>query len=95
MDRKFTLLFGLTLAVIYQPVSQAMSKSTCDPLLVAREYVAKHFPSFDVTRFKPVISEQGSVVEVTYELPSEMLGGVPIIVVDRKTCKVIRASHSQ
>lgn len=75
-------------------MSQAMSQP-CDVLKVAQEYIAKHFPSFDVTKFKSIISEQGSMAEVTYELPRGMLGGVPIILVDKKTCRVIKASHSQ
>ena len=88
-------LFGLTLAAIFETVSLAMSQPSCDVLQVAQEYIAKRFPSFDVTRFKPVISEQGSFTEVTYELPKGTLGGVPIMVVDRKTCRVIKAIHSQ
>lgn len=89
------VLFALSLAATLETMSQAMSKPSCDVLLVAQEYIAKHYPSFDVAKFKSVVSEQGSLAEVTYELPTGMLGGVPIIVVDKRTCKVIRALHSQ
>jgi NTF2 fold immunity protein len=74
---------------------KVMSKLKCDPLSVAEAYVAKKFPSSDSNGLKRVISENGNFWQLTYRLPANMLGGVPIITVDMRTCKVVRAVHTQ
>jgi hypothetical protein len=73
----------------------SMSQPKCDPLTVAKEYIAKRYPSFDPTGKKLVISETSTQWQITYELPPHMLGGVPIITVEKRTCTIIRAEHTQ
>ena len=72
-----------------------MSQPKCDMLRLAREYISKRYPSFDAAGLEPIISESENLWELTYELPRGTLGGAPIITVDKRTCKVIRAQHSQ
>lgn len=72
-----------------------MAQSKCDPLSVARQYIEKRYPAFDPTGLKPVISDDGDLWKLTYELPPNMLGGVPIVTIDKRTCTVIRAEHTQ
>lgn len=76
-------------------MSQAMSQPKCDFLVVAREYIAKRYPTFDAAGLEPVVSETEKFWEITYELPKGTLGGAPVITIDKQTCKVVRAQHSQ
>jgi hypothetical protein len=52
-------------------------------------------PLFDPAGLKQVISERDDFWELTYELPEGMLGGAPIIIIDKRTCVIIRARHTQ
>jgi len=72
-----------------------MAQPVCDPLKVALDYIATRFPHFQSTGLKRVISEQDNLWELTYELPEDTLGGVPIITIDTRTCTIVRAIHTQ
>ena len=72
-----------------------MSKPKCDIAKVAEEYIAKRYPFFDATGMKLVISETENRWEVTYKLPEDMLGGAPVIDIDKRTCAVVRAQLTQ
>lgn len=76
-------------------LNQAMSQANCDVLKIAHEYIASRYPSFDAAGLTPVISEQGNLWRLTYELPRGTLGGVPIITIDKRTCRVVQAEHTQ
>ena len=75
--------------------NEAMAQPVCDPLKTALEYIAKRYPNFDSAGLKPVISEQDNLWELTYQLPEDTLGGVPIITIDKRTCTVVHAIHTQ
>ena len=92
----FKLLAGIAAVAVFEMVvNQVMSQPKCDPSRVAQEYIADRFPSFDPAGLKLVISETRNLWEVTYELPKGMLGGAPIITIDKRTCTVVRAEHTQ
>jgi NTF2 fold immunity protein len=74
---------------------QSMSQSECDPVRIAEEFIEKRFPLFDATGKRQVVSEEGSLWVVTYELPPYMLGGAPVVTIDKRTCQVVRAYHTQ
>jgi hypothetical protein len=96
MARKLGLPVAIAIVVVLQlKVSQIMSQPKCDLLRVAQEYIARQYPNFDPTGHKPVISESGNLWELTYELPKGMLGGAPIITIDKQTCTIVRAEHTQ
>jgi hypothetical protein len=84
--------------IIVTNVSMAdhkMLNPKCNMLKIAEEAIVKHFPSFYPTSLKKIISDKGNSWELTYELPADALGGVPIVTIDKKTCKVIRVEHTQ
>lgn len=86
---------ALAIAALTTMVDQTMSKPKCDMIAIAEQAIVKLFPTYDLKEFKQVISESGNFWELTYELPRTMLGGVPIITIDKRTCKVVRAIHTQ
>jgi hypothetical protein len=89
-------LFVWTIAVALSLMaSQTMAQPKCDTLKIALEYIAKRYPLFDPAGLKQVISEQDNLWELTYELPEGMLGGAPIITIDKRTCTIVRARHTQ
>jgi hypothetical protein len=75
--------------------SQTMAQPKCDTLKIALEYIATRYPHFDSAGLKQIISEQDNLWELTYELPADTLGGVPIITIDTRTCTIVRATHTQ
>ena len=72
-----------------------MPKSQCDLLGIAQQFIAQRYPSFDPTGLRLSISETDSIWELTYELPRGTLGGVPIITIDKHSCKIVHAIHTQ
>lgn len=91
-----TLLATTTLAMSLQLVTgETMSQSQCDFVRIAQQFIAERYPTFDSTGLRPTISENNSLWELTYELPKGTLGGVPIITIDKRTCAIVRAIHTQ
>jgi hypothetical protein len=89
-------LFVWTIAVALSLMaSQTMARPKCDTLNTALEYIAKRYPLFDPAGLKQVISEQDNLWELTYGLPEGMLGGAPIITIEKRTCTIVRARHTQ
>lgn len=72
-----------------------MSQPGCDFMKIAQAYIATWVPFFDPAGLRPIISDTGKLWELTYELPRGTLGGVPAITIDKRSCTVIRAEHSQ
>lgn len=62
---------------------------------VAEGYIATHYPDFDGSNFKSIIQDKEDIWEVTYELPELTLGGVPVILIDKKTMEVVSGYHTQ
>lgn len=90
------ILVGLAIiASLELMASQTMAQLRCDLLKLAQEYIAKQYPSFDASGLRPIISESANLWELTYELPRGTLGGVPTITIDKRSCTVVRAQHSQ
>jgi len=92
---KKMLLGTFIIALLELIASQTMSQPECDMLKLAQEYIKKQYPSFDASGLRPIISESGNLWELTYELPRGTLGGVPSITIDKRSCTVVRAEHSQ
>jgi NTF2 fold immunity protein of polymorphic toxin system component len=84
-----------TFWMVQMTPNQTMSQADCDMLKIAREYIAGRYPLFDAAGLTPVISERGNQWRMTYELPRGTLGGVPIITIDKRTCTVVHAEHTQ
>jgi hypothetical protein len=89
------LFAGTFLMSVELFAGQAMSQVECDFLRIAKDHIGRKFPSFDPTGLTPVISESENLWELSYELPKGTLGGVPVITIDKRSCMVVRAHHSQ
>ena len=72
-----------------------MAQSPCDFFGIAQQFIAERYPTFDLKELRPTVSETDSLWELTYELPKGTLGGVPIITIDKRTCAIVRAIHTQ
>ncbi|MEA2876064.1 MAG: hypothetical protein QOF14_1260 [Hyphomicrobiales bacterium] len=96
MRRTTTVLTTTAAAMSFQLVAgQTMPQSQCDFFGTAQQFIAERYPTFDSTGLRPIISETESLWELTYELPRGTLGGVPVITIDKRNCKIVRAEHSQ
>ena len=92
---KVRLCIYVTAATFYLTGDFVMSQPRCDAARIAEEYIAKKYPFFDPNQMKLVISESENHWEVTYQLPENMLGGAPVIAIDKRTCAVVRAHLEQ
>lgn len=57
--------------------------------------IAKRYPDFDPARKTPTVRDNGTSWEVTYTLPSDMLGGAPAVVLSKKDLTVEKAYRTQ
>jgi hypothetical protein len=62
---------------------------------IAEQYVAVHYPKFDTVKNPPIVEDKGSTWEVDYKLPTDVIGGTPVIVIEKNTLKVLRSYHTQ
>jgi NTF2 fold immunity protein of polymorphic toxin system component len=76
-------------------MSQAMSQDECNFFRIAEDYIASRYPFIDLAVRHPITSEAAGVWEVRYELPPHMLGFVPVIGIDRRSCRIVRAEVEQ
>lgn len=61
----------------------------------AQAFVNEKYPDFDKSRKRIVIKTTDDQWEITYELPDGMIGGAPVVFVDRRTGKVVRSFRTQ
>jgi hypothetical protein len=73
----------------------SMTPMHCAVMRVAERYVAAHYPNFDTLKNPPFVHDRGDTWEVGYELPAETIGGTPVIIIEKKTLKVLRSFHTQ
>lgn len=62
---------------------------------VANRYISNKWPSFDLRKRKPSVVDLGARCQVSYPLPEGLQGGGPVVIIDKKTLKVIEAFHEQ
>jgi len=95
---RLALLAIVTIAVtisLQNQDSNAMTGAACNPISVAMQFIAGKYPSFQSTGLKPLISERGNLWQITYQLPEGTIGGVPTVIVDKRTCEVVDFHHTQ
>lgn len=83
------------IATLQLMVNQAMSQPNCDVVKIAESYVRTRYPFIDLSDRQAITSATDAAWHVTFELPKGLLGFVPIISIDRKTCVVVRAQVEQ
>ena len=89
------LLTTTAVATLQLVTGHTMAQPQCDFFGIAQQFIAERYPTFDSMGLPPIISETDSFWELTYALPRGTLGGVPIITIDKRICKIVRAVHSQ
>lgn len=62
---------------------------------MAEKFVAERYTDFDKRDKKPTLTDQGDHWEFTYELPEDMIGGAPVVIIDKQTKKIIRSYRTQ
>lgn len=95
--RRLVVLILLSVVAIGCASAQEKSMTTteCTILRIAERYIATHYPDFDSTHTKPAVKDLGDKWEVTYDLPEDMLGGTPVVIIDKHNSKILRAYHTQ
>lgn len=51
-----------------------------------------HYPGFDASGLQPVVTDAGTLLEFTYRLRPGLAGTIPVLSVERKSCKVVSAT---
>lgn len=65
-------------------------------LAITVAYLKEHHPDWLQDLDLPSeVNDKGDCWEVTWQLPADMVGGVPYVHIDKTTMKVIRAYHTQ
>jgi len=84
--------FAAFLALAPQLACAQSEPARCNVFTAATAYVAMHYPSFDPTGLQPVVTDVGTLMEFTYRLRPGLAGIIPVLSVERRTCKVVNAS---
>ncbi|TRW14272.1 NTF2 fold immunity protein [Glacieibacterium frigidum] len=72
------------------------SDDTRDEALQAGiKLVAEKFPDFSPARKTPTVTEDGDTWVFTYELPADMLGGAPVVVLSKADLSVVKTYRTQ
>ena len=94
-----TAMLVVTATAIISPIHgiarEAAPHYGCDPATIAKAHIARHFPSFDGSGLRLLVSERDDVWEIAYDLPDGTLGGAPVVTIEKRTCAVVRLRHTQ
>lgn len=92
----FLLLAALMSTNANSVVAEAlMTPTECTVARVAERYITIHYPDFDSIKNPPVIRDKGEVWIVEYQLPEEMIGGTPVIEIEKSSLSVLKAHRTQ
>ncbi len=72
----------------------AAMAAKCDYATVARAATRKAYPDYDTNR-RIALIDRGAHVEMHYPWPEGILGGSPIIHIEKETCRVTAISRTQ
>ena len=64
-------------------------------IAAGRDYVREKFPDFVEDRKTPTATDKGDTWEFTYELPADMLGGAPVVILSKADLSVVKAYRTQ
>jgi len=89
------LIFGITVMACGSLRQEQMTAKQKEAIIIGERFIAEHHADFDKNRKKLVLYDEGDHWEVTYELPENMVGGAPVVVIDKQTMKVITSYRTQ
>lgn len=61
----------------------------------AESYLAVRFPDFDKKGKHPVVEDDGDTWKFYYDLGVGMIGGTPVVIIDKKTKEIIKIYRTQ
>jgi len=78
-------------------ITMERSMDTTEQSLIseAEQAVISRFPDFKAEGKKPILKDMGDHWEFTYELPATMLGGAPVVIIDKKTKSISQIYRTQ
>jgi hypothetical protein len=65
------------------------------PSSLASLHLAVAYPFYDPPSTPPLVSVGLRSWTVTHRLPEEMIGGAPVVVIDKRTCAVVHSYMTQ
>jgi hypothetical protein len=90
---------GLLLLALFplssEGADKAMITTECQVVWIANSYVAEHYPDFDLAHYKPLVHDKGAVWLVDYEIPDGVIGGTPVVEIEKGANAFIRSYHTQ
>jgi len=88
---------GSMIIQVEYAITQERSMNTIEQSLIseAEQAVIAKFPDFKAEGKKPVLQDMGDHWEFTYELPPTMLGGAPVVVIDKRTKSISHIYRTQ
>ena len=78
-------------------ITMERSMDTIEQSLIsaAEQAIISRWPDFQKEGKKPILTDKGEYWEYTYELPAHMLGGAPVVIIDKKTKSISRIYRTQ
>ena len=64
-------------------------------LQIAEEFIHQVYPEFSEDGATPQVNDEGEKWVVTYQLPVGVIGGVPTVIIDESSLKVLDSYHTQ
>ena len=63
--------------------------------MIAEQYLIEKYPDFNKVNKKIVMKSVDNNWQVTYELPENMLGGAPVVIIENETGRIINTYRTQ
>lgn len=89
------LFSGLALVACMSLRAEQMTAKEKEALRIGEKYISVHYTDFDQRNKDIVIKDAGDRWEVTYELPEDMIGGAPVVIIDKRTMEVVNSFRTQ
>jgi hypothetical protein len=71
-------------------------KSKATLVELARHYILTQRPEWKEKLAREArVTETATQFEVTWSLPADTIGGVPVVIIDKRTGRVVKAYHTQ
>jgi hypothetical protein len=76
-------------------MERSMDTTEQSLMSAAEQAVLSKWPDFKTDGKKPVLKDMGEHWEFTYQLPPTMLGGAPVVIIDKKTKSISQIYRTQ
>ena len=83
------------MGIVLNAWAEQMTSQESEVQAIAEKLVRERYKDFDMRDKKPLLKDEGDNWEFTYQLPDDMIGGAPVIIIDKRTMKIIRTYRTQ